>query len=62
MERKQEVVVYDNWYRKGYYSDPIHRDCYLNVTAMSALHTTEVAMYLVFHTLDDFLQRIAEVA
>ena len=62
MARKQVVVQFDNWYRRRYCSDPVPRDCYLNVTAMSVLHTTAIPMYLGFSTLGDLLLRIPQTA
>ena len=62
MARKQVVVQFDNWYRRRYCSDPVRQDCCLNVTAMSVLHTTAIAMYPGFPTSDDLLQRIPQTA
>ena len=62
MAGKQVVVLFDNWYRRRYCSDPVRPDCCLNVTAMSVLHTTAIAMYPGFPTLDDLLQRIPQTA
>ena len=43
-------------------SDPVRPDGCLNVTAMPVLHTTAIAMYPGFPTLDDHLQRIPQTA
>ena len=62
MAGKQVVVQFDNWYCTRYYSDPVRRDCCLNVTAMSVLRTTTIAMYPGFPTLDDLPQCIPQIA
>ena len=62
MAGKQVVVQFDNWYRRRYRSGPVRPHCRLNVTAMSVLHTTAIAMYPGFPTLDDLLQRIPQAA
>ena len=60
MEPKQVGVVYDNLYPKRYCSDPVQPDCHLNVTPMSVVHTTDIAMYPGSPTLDDLLRCIPE--
>ena len=62
MAGKHVVVQFDNWYRRRYCSDPVRPNCCLNVTPMLVLHTTAIAMYPGFPTLDDLLQRIPQTA
>ena len=62
MAGKHVVVQFDNCYRRRYCSDPVRPDCCLNVTAMSVLHATAIAMYPGFPTLDNLLHRIPQTA
>ena len=60
MASKHVVVQFDNWYHRRFCSNPVRPDCCLKVSAMSVLHTTAIAMYPGFPTLDDLLQRILQ--
>ena len=62
MAGKQLMVQFDNWYRRRYCSDAVRRNCCVNVTAMSVLHTTGIPMHPGFPTGDDLLQRIPQIA
>ena len=57
MEWKQTVVVDDNRFQRRRCRDSTTR--LLNVNSISVLHTTEIAMYRIFPTLDDLFPMAA---